>query len=216
MASPAAEDRLRREIVRVGRIMYERGLTVANDGNISARLDDDRVVITPAGLCKGRLVEMDLLVTAVADGAVLAAPTGRRPSSETDIHLAVYRKFPEIGAVIHAHSPFLTALAVTGTPFPVDVLPEVILSLGDVPTTRLATPGTQDYLDSVAEGIAGRRGLILNHHGAMTVGPDLEAALITLERMEHTVHVTWIAKSFGNTEPLTTEIVADLQSRAHE
>jgi L-fuculose-phosphate aldolase len=214
MAS-SAENKLRRAIADVGRAMYERGLTVANDGNISARLDSGRVLITPAGLCKGRLAESDMLVTAIEDGRVLAAAAGRRPSSETGIHLAVYRKFPEIGAVIHAHSPFLTALAVTGTPFPVDVLPEVVLSLGDVPTTRPATPGTQDYLDSVADAIAGHRGIILNHHGAMAVGPDLEAALITLERMEHTVHVTWIAKGFGNAQRLAPETIADLQAQAH-
>ena len=215
IATAELEAHERLEMLRVGRVLLDSGLTVSNDGNFSVRLDAQRILITPAGLCKGRLNAEDLLILGVADGAVLAAAAGRRPSSETNIHLEVYRRFPQVGAVIHAHSPFVSALAITGTPFPDDVLPEVVLTLGDVPTTRLATPNTQDYLDAVTELVAGHVAIVLNHHGAMTVGPDLETALIALERMEHSAHVYWLARGFGSVERLSPGMVEELRAQRH-
>jgi L-fuculose-phosphate aldolase len=210
-----SEAELRGELVRVGRVLYERGLTVANGGNLSARLSDATILITPTGLCKGRLDEKQLLVLRVADGAVLAGEPGLAPSSEANIHAEVYRRHPAISAVIHAHSPFVTALAITGTPFPDDVLPEVVRGLGAVPTTRLATLSTQDYLDAVTELVADHQAIVLNHHGAMTVGQDLESALFALEKMEHTAHVVWIAKGFGTVERLSPAMITELRAQRH-
>jgi L-fuculose-phosphate aldolase len=203
------------ELIRVGRVMYDRGLTAGNDGNMSVRLDDDSVLITATGVCKGRLDPGCLLVVSPSSGQVIEGSMG--PSSETDIHLATYRSRPDVGAVIHAHSPFLTALAITGTPFPADLLPEVVFTLGQVPTTRPAIQRTQDYLDSVVSGLGSGQALVLDHHGAMTVGATPEDALLTLERIEHVAHVYWIARSLGPVQHLSPQAVEQLaQRRNHQ
>ncbi len=117
--------------------------------------------------------------------------------------------------MIHAHSPFLTALAITGTAFPADVLPEVVFTLGEVPTSRPAVQRTQDYLDSVVTGLGSGQALLLDHHGAMTVGRSLEGALITLERIEHVAHVFWIARSMITVQHLPPETIARLAELQH-
>jgi len=200
------------EVIRVGRVMYDRGLTAGNDGNISARPGGgDAIVITATGVCKGRLTPDQLLTVSAGTGEVLGGSLA--PSSETGIHLATYRARPDVGAVIHAHSPFLTAMAITGTPFPSDVLPEVVFALGEVPTTRPAIQRTPDYLDSVVSGLGSGLGVILDHHGAMAVGPTLEDALLTLERMEHVAYVYWIARGLGAVQRLSPQVVEQLAAR---
>jgi L-fuculose-phosphate aldolase len=196
------------ELIRVGKVMYDRGLTAGNDGNLSVRLDDDSILITATGICKGRMDPGCLLAVSVSSGQVIDGSLS--PSSETDIHLATYRSRPDVGAIIHAHSPFLTALAITGTPFPADLLPEVVFTLGQVPTTRPAIQRTQDYLDSVVSGLGSGQALILDHHGAMTVGATPEDALLTLERIEHVAYVYWIARSLGPVQHLSAQAVQQL------
>jgi L-fuculose-phosphate aldolase len=202
------------ELIRVGRVMYDRGLTAGNDGNISVRLDYDSILITATGVCKGRLTPGCLLVVSVSSGQVIGGSMS--PSSETNIHLATYRSRPDVSAVIHAHSPFATALAITGTPFPADLLPEVVFTLGQVPTTRPAVQRTQDYLDSVVSGLGSGQAVILDHHGAMTVGVTLEDALLALERIEHVAHVYWIARSLGPVQHLSAQVVEQLAQRRNE
>jgi L-fuculose-phosphate aldolase len=202
------------ELIRVGKVMYDRGLTAGNDGNMSARLDGDSVLITATGICKGRMDPSCLLVVSVSSGQVIEGSMS--PSSETDIHLATYRSRPDVGAIIHAHSPFLTALAITGTPFPADLLPEVVFTLGEVPTTRPAIQRTQDYLDSVVSGLGSGQAVILDHHGAMTVGATPEDALLTLERIEHVAYVYWIARGLGPVQHLSAQVVQQLAQRRNQ
>jgi L-fuculose-phosphate aldolase len=113
------------------------------------------------------------------------------------MHLEVYRQRPDVRAVLHAHPIFATTLTISDLPFPVDVLPEILLTLGDVPTTRYATPSSHDDADAVRELIKDHDTLLLRQHGSLTVGKDLDAALTALERIEHVAEVFWRARMLG-------------------
>ena len=133
----AGESDLRLAIVECGRIAYERHLMTSNDGNISIRMDDGLILITPSGLSKGRLSTDDLIVVDI-EGNLISARADRKPSSETPMHLEVYKSREDVHAVVHAHPLFATTLTVAGLEFPIDVLPEVLLTLGEVPITDYA------------------------------------------------------------------------------
>lgn len=198
----ASEMDLRQAVVDCGRICYDRGLLTSNDGNVSVRLDEDRVIITPSGICKGRMQLTDL-VAIDAEGRVIGKGAHRYPSSETAMHLEVYRQRPEARAVIHAHPVFATALTVAGEAFPTDILPETLLLLGDVPVTAYATPSSAEDADAIRPFIGEHHAILLRQHGTLTCGAHLEEALMHLERVEHVAQVYWRARALGHVEHLT-------------
>jgi L-fuculose-phosphate aldolase len=211
----SSESDLRRALVECGRICYERGLMVSNDGNLSARLDDATILITPSGISKGRMEAEDLLSLDLT-GAVRAARNGRSPSSETPMHVEAYRQRPDVRAVIHAHPVFATALSVAGMEFPSDVLPEVVLTLGEVPTTPYATPSSDEDAEAVRELILTHNAILLCQHGSLTVGAHLEEALIHLERVEHVAEVFWRAQALGEVKRIPAEAhrrLSEMRSR---
>ncbi len=131
------EEQVRAEIVEVGRRLHARGFIAANDGNISVRLDETRLLTTPTGVSKGFMTP-DMLVMTDLQGVKLA--DGRSPSSELLMHLAVYELRPEIKAVVHAHPPTATGFAVAGIPLDRAVLAEVVTTLGSIPIAEYGTP----------------------------------------------------------------------------
>ncbi len=203
--SPSAGERdLRLAIVECGRIAYERHLMTSNDGNISVRMDDGLILITPSGISKGRLRTEDLLVVDL-EGSIISAMTDRRPSSETPMHLEVYTQREDVRAVIHAHPIFATTLTVSGMEFPVDVLPEVLLTLGNVPVTAYATPSSHEDADAIRPFVKDHNALLLCQHGSLTYGKNLDEALIHLERIEHVSEIYWRAKMLGNVKRVPPE-----------
>lgn len=199
-----SEEGLRFAVVECGEICYRRKLMTANDGNISVRLGRRELLITASGLSKGRMAPADLVRMDI-DGNVLQSSGDRQPSSETPMHLEVYRNRPEVGAVIHAHPVFATALTVAGLEFPGDILPEVLLTLGDVPVTVYATPSSDEDATAIRPLIKQHDAILLRQHGALTVGGDLEEALVHLERLEHVAEVYWRAQVLGHVERLSPE-----------
>jgi L-fuculose-phosphate aldolase len=198
---------LRRQLVAVGRRLFDEGLLTSTDGNLSARIGPRHVLITPAGVDKGSLRPGDLVVVDL-DGR--AQRRGRPPSTELPMHLEVYRQVLTARAVVHAHPPFATALTVAGLPFPRDVLPEVAATLGDVPVTALAMPGTSEDADVIRPFLADHQAILLRQHGSLTYGATLEEACHHLERIEHTARVFWLARSFGRVNRLPDDLVARL------
>jgi L-fuculose-phosphate aldolase len=189
----ATESDLRQALVECGRICYDRKLLTSNDGNLSVRAPGDRVLITPAGISKGRL-HVDEIVCLDA-GRLIGNSPGHAPSSETPMHLEVYSRRPDVRAVIHAHPAFSTALTVAGLEFPIDLLPEAALLLGGVPVTSFAKPGTAEDAAAIRPFIKDHDAILLRRHGTLTCGPDLESALVKLERVEHVAEVFWRAHS---------------------
>ena len=204
---------LREEIVRVGRLMYERGLVVAADGNISARLDEAHMVCTPTGLCKGMMTP-DQLIVVDAEGRKVGPSTAAnydlRPTSEVFMHLEAYRQRPDIGAVVHAHPPITVALSIAGVSLADCMLPEVIVNLGLVPTTEYATPASEENVRAIRNIIADHDGMILQRHGTLTVGRDPWEAFMRLESLEQIARITLILQQLGRGEALPPEQVEKL------
>ncbi|MBN1259914.1 MAG: class II aldolase/adducin family protein [Anaerolineae bacterium] len=204
------ENDLREQIVSVARVCAEKNLLTSSDGNISVRLEDDRFLITPSGVYKMWLRPGDLIIVD-ASGALIAGPPGLHPTSETRMHMEVYRQRDDVSAVLHAHPPHAVALTIAGIPFPVDLIPEVLLALGDVPTARYATPGTEDLAASIGEMIREHDAVLLSHHGSLTAGKTLVQALIALERLEAAARAYWLANALGALYPLPPDEVARLR-----
>jgi L-fuculose-phosphate aldolase len=210
--SSAPETLLRLAILECGQICYARRLMTSNDGNISVRVDGGRVLITPAGMCKGRMDADDLLIVDL-DGNVLASANGHRPSSETPMHLEVYKQRPDVRAVIHAHPIFATALTVAGLDFPDDILPEVALTLGHVPVSAYATPSSREDAEVIHLLIRGHDAILLRQHGSLTVGKNLDEALIHLERIEHVAEVFHRASQLGDVTRIPPEELRKLMKK---
>ncbi len=194
----ADESRLREAIVEAGRIGYAKGFLSANNGNISVRLDAERILITPSGLCKGRMVVDDLFVVST-EGAVLepAADPSLRISSETPMHVEALKVRQDMRAVVHAHPVYAIALSVAEKPLQPLMVPEVAVALGHVPTSDFGLPSSADDARIIRELIQEHDALILRNHGSLTVGRHLDEALIHLERMEHAAEVQVLAELLG-------------------
>lgn len=202
------ERETRKKIVEVGRLIYDRGFVAASDGNISARLDDGRIVTTPTMVCKGRMSE-DMLVLVDIDGRKLRRDE-RNPSSEFAMHSTIYRLRPDVHAVVHAHPPFGTGFAVANVPLDKPLLSEVILTLGCIPLTAYGTPSTEEISQALSPYIPHHDALLLANHGAVAYGPDLDAAYYKMETLEHFAKITLIARLVGRPKELSAEAIEKL------
>lgn len=211
------EHEQRQEMVRIGRLMWERGYVAATDGNLSVRLGGDRLLVTASGYSKGFLSVDDLVIIDL-DGRPVAAYRGRgqKPSSEILMHLEVYRQRPDVAAVVHAHPPVATAFSIAGVSLARCVLPEVVITLGSIPTAGYATPGTAEMPRSISQAIKDHDALILAHHGSLTVGQTLWEAYLRLEKVEHTAQITLTAQQLGRVHTLTAEDVAVLTEKRQQ
>ena len=200
---------LRSDLVGVCRQLCGKGLVAATDGNVSCRCQDGSVLITPSGISKGEVGEIDLLCID-AQGQVLAG--AGEPSSEFRMHLAVYERRPDVGAIVHAHPPLLTAFTLAGIPFLAEALPEVWLNVGPVPTAPYATPSTPEVVASIAPYIEGHQAILLERHGSLTMGRNLKEAYLRLEKLEHAGYTLLYSQIMsGHTPgPLPTDALAKL------
>jgi L-fuculose-phosphate aldolase len=204
-----AERTLREEMCSIGRLIYERGLVAATDGNLSVRLDDERVLCTPSGLCKGALEPSDLVVV---DFELNLLEGDRPASSELLMHLGAYEARPDVRAVVHAHPPTAVAFSIAGRSDALAgaYLPEVVYTLGAIPTARYATPGTEDVPASLEPYLERCDAVILERHGSITVGTTLWEAYLKLDKVEHAAHVTFMAAMLGTPRPLPAQEVEKL------
>lgn len=207
------EQQLREELVRIGQLMYQKGFIAASDGNVSVRLDAERVLITPSGLHKG-LLEPDDLVVVDMEGRMLGYGRHRsrqlRPTSELPMHLEAYRLRPDINAVVHAHPPIAVALSIAGIPLNDCLLPEVIVFLGLIPTTAYATPSSEENVRAIREFIGHHDGLVLQRHGSLTVGKDPMQAFMRLETLEQQARMRFMLAQLGAYNPMPPEEIRKL------
>lgn len=197
------ENAIRREIVEVGKRLFQRDMVAANDGNISVRVSDTTVLITPTGVSKGYMDTQSLLRVNIADGKVLNG--NGKASSETPMHLTIYRNRPDVMAVVHAHPPTATGFAVAGIAFDDIALPEAVLGLGNVALTDYATPTTNEVAQVVLDKIKCSDVLLLANHGAVAVGDSLTQAYFRMESLEQVAKITLTARLLGNVNLLNTE-----------
>jgi L-fuculose-phosphate aldolase len=200
------EQLARREICRVGQLMYERSYVVSSDGNISVRLDDGRIVATPTMTCKGRMTE-DCLAVTDSTGRPLG---DQRPSSELAMHLLIYGERLDVKAVCHAHPPHGTAFAVAGLAIDQPILSEVILTLGCVPLAGYGTPSTEELSDAMRPLIKHHNALLMANHGAVAYGADLWQAFDRLETLEHTARIAILSRILGGSRNLPADAIEKL------
>lgn len=199
-------------LIQAGRRMDERRLIAGTEGNLSAR-DDRGITITASGTFNGLLREDCFLVLGL-NGEVREGK--RKPSSEAEAHLAVYRAREDVRAVIHAHPPHVIALMLRGDSLEAVPLPEAAYAFGSVPTCPFAVPGTPEGGRAVSEWIRERDALLLDRHGALTVGRSLDEALARMEMLEAVARVVLLAGGSGALKKMTAEQVQRVARAARE
>jgi L-fuculose-phosphate aldolase len=188
---------LKRQIVEIGKRIWTRNFVAANDGNITVKLNDRELLTTPTGVSKG-FMTTDMILKVDLTGKVMSGSAGYKPSSELKMHLEVYKERPDVKSVVHAHPPFATSFAVAGIPLNKCVLPEAILVIGAVPTAKYGLPSTMEIPDSIREHIKNSDVILLENHGALTLGTDVLNAYHKMETLEHTASIISKAIQLGN------------------
>ena len=206
--STRVEEQIRAKIVEAGRRMYSRGYVASNDGNISARLDDSRLITTPKSVSKGFMTP-DMMVVVDYEGKKVSGD--RDPSSELPMHLEIYRNRPDVNAVVHAHPPLATGFAVAGIPLTRAVLAEVVTTLGSIPIAEYGTPSTAELPAAVRKYIKAHDGLLLANHGAVTCCRSVMTAYYKMETIEHFAKISLVARLLGREHLISREEVERLQ-----
>jgi L-fuculose-phosphate aldolase len=203
----SSEQELRATIVEIGRCVWQKGWVASNDGNISCRLDANRVLCTPTGVSKGMMKGDDLIICDM-DGTKIAGH--RQRTSELHMHLLIYRMRPDVQAVVHAHPPGATGFAVAGRALNLAILPEVIVTLGCVPLAEYGLPGTPALTEGMLPLIPKYDAILMGNHGAVCYGDDLWKAYFRMETVEHTARITLIAEMLGGARVLPRQEVDKL------
>lgn len=198
---------IRSELIKFCHKVYEKGFVAAYDGNLSVRIDPNKILITPSGVCKGDLTEENLIEIDY-NGRPLSG--SKKPSTEFKIHTLAYKNRKDVNAVVHAHPVNATALAAIGEGITQPIFPEVILSLGKVPLCKYGTPSTDQLPDSMLPHIEFAWALLLENHGAVSFGKNIEDAYFKMEKLEHASEVLIKAKSIGRVKTLPLQKLKEL------
>ncbi len=194
------------EVLRAAKDMLSRGLTAGTSGNVSGRLDNDQVVITPSSLSYEEMTLDDLVVLDL-DGKVIDGH--RSASSEKGVHLACYRKYDEIGSVIHSHPLYATMFACARLPIPAAVDEFAIYVGGEVPVCEYAMSGTDQLGDNAAAMLDDVGTALLASHGMVTIGPNPDRTLHQAGVVERAAQVVWGARALGGPVPLPEKVNRD-------
>jgi L-fuculose-phosphate aldolase len=211
MSRLRTEPELRRHLVEICQRMYRQGYIAAGDGNVSCKIDDERVLVTPTGMHKGFLGEADPVIVDL-DGKLLRG--SRSPSSEFLMHALAYRERPDVRAVVHAHPPMTVGLALAGVSLAQCLLSETCLVLGPILTAPYSTPTTDEVPRVLRPFVRQANAIVMDRHGALTLGRDLDEAYQRLEAMEHASKITHAARALGPIAPLPPAEVHKLQALA--
>jgi L-fuculose-phosphate aldolase len=198
---------IKQDIVEVGKRMYNREFVAANDGNISVRVSENEIIITPTGISKGYMTTEDMIKVDL-EGNVLSG--SKKPSSEMKMHLVCFRNRPDIKAVCHAHPQKATAFAVARKICEGIALPEVIFSIGSLALSDYATPTTDELPKSIENIIKTTDAILLSNHGALTVGTDVFDAYYKMETVEHYAGIILYARQLGGEQGLSSEEITKL------
>lgn len=203
------EDKVRREICEIGKRIYNRGYVAANDGNISVKIDRNGVLCTPTGVSKGFMTP-DMICKVNMEGETLETNGINRPSSEIKMHLRIYKERTDVNAVVHAHPPFGTAYAVMNRPLDKALIPESVLLLGSVPVAKYGTPSTDEIPDAISEYLQDYDAMLLQNHGALTYGLELESAYHKMESLEFLAKIMFLCEMLGDPKTLDEKQVKAL------
>jgi L-fuculose-phosphate aldolase len=193
------ERKHREEIVRYGRTLHEKGFVAAMDGNLSVRLRQDEILVTPTGLSKGSMRPADLVIVDL-EGKQVA---GRRHvTSEIGMHLMIYRSRADVKAIVHAHPPTATGFAAAGIALTEPLVCEVVMGLGCIPLARYGTPGTAELAQSLEPYVPKYDAILMSNHGVVAYGDTIEHAYMKMETVEHFAQISLVTHLLGRQQPL--------------
>jgi len=201
------EYELRRDLVRFSKWLSRLGFTPGTSGNLSVRLDEHRLLVTPTGASKYLLAPADMVIVDL-QGRQLAG--SRKVTSEVSMHLAVYQHRKDVAAVIHSHPPIATAFACAGRALDEMLCQEAVMTLGTVPLAKYATTGTDEVATSLIPLIPGHEAILMANHGAVSYGKTLLEAFLKMETVEHLAHIGLVAHQLGSAQPLRADQVEQL------
>jgi len=194
-----SERALRQDLARFGKMLHSQGFVAATDGNLSVRLDHERILITPTCVSKGMMRPQDMVIVGL-DGRKLNGSSN--PSSEIAMHLTIYRMRPDVGAVVHAHPCTATGFASAGMALDEPLCSEVVITLGSVPLAPYATTGSMELSDSLRPFIPYHDAILMANHGVVTYGDDLCRAYMRMEAVEHYARIVLTARLLGSAQSL--------------
>ena len=201
---------IKEEMCDICHCMWQQGWVAANDGNVSALLEDGRVVCTPSGVSK-REINPEMLLVVDREGRLLEGKG--KVSTELPMHLRCYAERPDVRAVVHAHPPMSTTFAVADKPLDDYAMIESICVLGSVPVAPYAMPGTDEVPESIAPYLKNHDAILLRAHGSLTVGCNLKTAYYRMETLEHIAKVTLYSKLLGGAKDLPRDDIDRLIER---
>ena len=193
---------IKKEICEVGLKLWQKGFVAANDGNISVKISENEYYCTPTGVSKASLTP-DMIIKVDRDGKKLEGKLN--PSSEIKMHMRVYRERPDVTAVVHAHPPVATAFTVADIDLDQYILPEAVLTIGNVPTCDYGTPSTMEIPDSLDPYIQQHDAFLLRNHGALTVGCTLQKAFFVMEEVEFNAVICKHAMDLGAVHEISND-----------
>jgi L-fuculose-phosphate aldolase len=206
--TPVSEPELRGELVRFGKWLSRLGFMPGTAGNLSARLDEERLLVTPTGMSKFLLKPSDMVIVDL-QGRLLFGT--RKVTSEVGMHLAIYEMRNDISAVIHSHPPIATGFACAGKGLDEVLCQEGVMTLGAVPLAKYATTGTGEVAASLAPFLRGHEAILMANHGAVTFGNDLLEAFLRMETVEHLAHIELVAHQLGSPRPLSVNQIEQVR-----
>ena len=203
------EYEIKKEMCEIGKRVYNRGMVAANDGNFSVKLNDNEFLCTPTGVSKGFMTP-EYICKVDAQGKVIQANKGFRPSSEIKMHMRVYKERPDVKAVVHAHPLYATSFAIAGIPLTQPIMPEAVISLGCVPIAEYGTPSTEEIPDAVSKYLQYFDAVLLANHGALAYSDSLLNAYYKMESLEFYARLLYQSKMLGGPKELTPSQVERL------
>jgi len=203
--------RIVRDLIAVCRRLDEHAFVAATDGNVSTRLPNGHILITRAGVPKGRVGPEDLVEVTPEGKALRGAASA---STELGLHLFIYRERQDVGAVVHAHPVFATGFAAARIPLDADLFPEAIVGFGTIPLAEYATPSTPEVANSIRPFVRDVDAILLANHGVVTFGGDLNGAYLRMEKVEQIAQTTFVTRFLGGGVPLSAAEREKLQAAA--
>jgi L-fuculose-phosphate aldolase len=201
----SGEHQLRREIIKIGKTLHQRGFIAACDGNVSVRLDRDRILVTPSGMSKGAMRASDLVIVDMEGRKT----RGRREvTSEIGMHLLIYRMRPDVRGIVHAHPRTATGFAAAGLALNQPLVCEVVIGLGQIPLAPYGTPGTPELAKTLEPLVPQYDAILMANHGVVTYGTDLQSAYMKMETVEHFAQIALVTHVLGQQQLIDS---ADLE-----
>jgi len=203
----SSESQSRREMSAFGKMIYERGYVAATDGNLSVRLDENRILSTPTAMSKGMMRPSDMVIVDM-EGRLIKGK--RNVSSEIAMHLLIYKMRPDIHGIVHAHPQTATGFAAAGMALNVPLVCEVVIGLGSIPLAKYGTPGTRELTDALEPLVSQYDAILMSNHGVVAYADTLHNAYMKMETVEHFAQIALVTHMLGRQEPLGSEELAKL------